>query len=56
LDEPNEDLDAYLGLMVRRCESERQRSEARVRDLLDTSYTFERQQIHQVGARRLFDE
>jgi hypothetical protein len=56
MDEPHEDVDASLARMVQRCESERQQSEVRIRDLLDTSYSFERQQVHRIGARRLSDK
>ena len=52
MDEPHEDVDAYLELMVQRCEAARQQAELRVRQVLDASYAVERKQIQQVDARR----
>jgi hypothetical protein len=51
LDERHEDVDAYLELMVQRCEADQQQAERRVRQVLDASYAVERKQIQQVDAR-----
>jgi hypothetical protein len=51
LNEPREDVDACLARMVQRCEEARQQAKLRVRQVLDSSYAFERMQIQQVDAR-----
>jgi hypothetical protein len=47
--DPQEDVGAYLILMMQRSDDERRHAELRVREVLADSYSFEREHLQHVG-------